>query len=103
VSLFSCVDIKLKINYNTPIMEVNTAIEARQVCDNLRKELSKLRYNPDLRKMLDNIEGMVSNISKIEVECRRLRSATKLEVPLKKFNESVLHLEQLLLIAKLMD
>ena len=84
-------------------MEIKTALEGREVCDRLRKELSQIRYNPDLQKMLKNINGMVTQISKLEVECRRAHSRAILETPLKKVNESVDHLQKLILMAKLMD
>lgn len=84
-------------------MEIKTALDGIEVCDRLRKELSQIRYNPDLQKMLKNINGMVTQISKLEVECRRAHSRTILETPLKKVNESVDHLQKLILMAKLMD
>lgn len=84
-------------------MEIKTALEGREVCDSLRKDLSQIRYNPDLQKMLRNINGMITEISKLEVECRRAHSRAILETPLKKVNESVDHLQKLILMAKLMD
>lgn len=84
-------------------MEIKTALDGIEVCDNLRKELSQIRYNPDLQKMLKNISNMVTDISKLEVECRRVHSRMVLETPLKKVNESVDHLQKLILMAKLMD
>lgn len=84
-------------------MEIKTALDGIEVCDRLRKELSQIRYNPDLQKMLKNINGMVTQISKLEVECRRAHSRAILETPLKKVNESVDHLQKLILMAKLMD
>lgn len=84
-------------------MEIKTALEGREVCDSLRKDLSQIRYNPDLQKMLRNINGMITEISKLEVECRRAHSRALLETPLKKVNESVDHLQKLILMAKLMD
>lgn len=84
-------------------MEIKTALEGREVCDNLRKELSKIRYNPDLNKMLKNIENMVTEISKLEVTCRRTVSKVVLETPLKNLNESIAHLKKLILIAQLME
>lgn len=84
-------------------MEIKTALDGIEVCDRLRKELSQIRYNPDLQKMLKNISNMVTEISKLEVECRRAHSRMILETPLKKLNESVDHLQKLILMAKLMD
>jgi len=84
-------------------MEIKTALEAREVCDQLRSELSKLRYNPDLIKMLKNIEKMVTEVSKLEVTCRRMVSQVILEKPLSELNQSIVHLKKLILVAKLME
>ena len=70
-------------------MDIKTALEGREVCDKLHSDLSKLRYNPDLHKMLKNISNMVTEISKIEVGCRRTMSLVALETPLKKLNEAI--------------
>ena len=84
-------------------MDIKTALEGREVCDKLRSDLGKLRYNPDLHKMLKNINVMVTEVSKLEVVCRRTVSQVALETPLKKLNEAVTHLEKLILVAQLME
>jgi hypothetical protein len=84
-------------------MNVKTAIDGRTVCDDLRRDLSRIRYNPDLRKMLKNIEGMLTDISKKEVICRQSRQSFILEGPLASINQSIDHLQKLILVAKLMD
>lgn len=84
-------------------MEIKTALEARDVCDKLRSDLAKIRYNPDLHKMLKNINNMVTEVSKLEVTCRRTISQVILEKPLKELNDSVTHLQKLILIAQLME
>jgi hypothetical protein len=84
-------------------MEIKTALEGSEACDKLRKDLSKLRYNPDLNKMLKNIISMVTELSKLEVTCRRTPNKHILETPLKNLNDSITHLEKLILIAKLVD
>lgn len=84
-------------------MKISTALEGIEVCDKLKKDLSKIKYNPDLHKMLRNINAMVTEISKLEVTCRRAHSRTVLETPLKNLNEAVEKLEKYILIAKLMD
>lgn len=84
-------------------MEITTAVQGRETCDRLKKELLRLRYNPDLKKMLANIEIMVTELSKIEVTCRQAKSNARLIDPLNKLNASVRHLEQFILIATLMD
>lgn len=85
-------------------MEIKNAIEGIKVCDDLRSELRKLNYNPDLKKFLNNIEKMVDNISKLEVTCRRRHNdQSVLEQPLKNLNESVNYLQQLILMARIME
>lgn len=84
-------------------MNITSAIEGRDACDALKKDLGTIRYNPDLYKMYRNIESMVTNISKLEVVCRQSRNRLVLETPLKTLNESVDHLQKLILMAKLMD
>lgn len=84
-------------------MDIRTALEGRDVCDKLRSDLSKIRYNPDLNKMLKNIEKMVTEVSKLEVTCRRTVSQVILERPLRELNESVIHLQKLILVAQLME
>jgi hypothetical protein len=84
-------------------VEIKTALEGSEACDKLRKDLAKLRYNPDLNKMLKNIVSMVTELSKLEVTCRRTPSKHILEIPLKNLNESIVHLEKLILIAQLVD
>lgn len=84
-------------------MEIKTALEGRGVVDDLRRDLTKIRYNPDLIKMHKNIDNMVTQISKLEVVCRRTTSKVILETPLKNLNNAVDHLRKLILMAKLMD
>ncbi len=84
-------------------MKLTSAIEASQYCDSLRRELSLVRYNPDLHKMLKNIEGMITEISKKEVTCRRSKNFKLIEAPLKTLCDSIDHLEKLILIARLME
>jgi hypothetical protein len=84
-------------------MEIQNSVEGRLVCDELRKELSRLRYNPDLKKMLHNINVMVTELSKLEVVCRQQKNKIRLDDPLIKLNESVTHFRHLLMIAQFME
>ena len=36
-------------------MKIETALQGREVCDELRKDLRKIRYNTYLNKMFRNI------------------------------------------------
>lgn len=84
-------------------MNITSAIEGREVCDELRRDLRKIRYNPDLLKMFRNIEKMVTDISRLEVECRRSTHRFILDEPLAELNKAVHHLKNLILMAKLME
>jgi len=84
-------------------MEITNAVSAKQVCSDLRIELLRIRYNPDLKRMLSNIDNMASEISKLEVICRQSKSNTRLAEPLVKLNEAVTNFRDLLLIAHIME
>ena len=84
-------------------MELLTALEARRHCEKLRYDLSTIRYNPDLHKMLKNIESMCTELSKLETSCRHHTKRYQLEEPANRINQSIDHLAKLIIVAKLMD
>ena len=84
----------MKIQYATDFQEVSTE---------LRKELREIPYNKDLRKMYQNIESMVSSLSKLEVEARRSARSYACETKVSEINKAIDHLEKLILIARLMS
>jgi hypothetical protein len=83
-------------------MEIKTSTEWQQVLTALTVDLNQLGYNPDLMRMMRNIGAMVTDLSKAEVEARRIHNNKNLTEPLEKINKSIKHLEQFLLIARLM-
>lgn len=85
------------------MIAIHNVSEGREACDSLRKELSQLSYNPDLQKMLRNIDGMVTELSKLEVNSRRLKSSIHVQDQLDKINSSLNHLSSLVLMARIMD
>ena len=68
----------------------------------MRTQLDGLPYNSDLHKMLKNIEKMVDELSKVEVEARRIRNTSYLIDRVNDINKSIDHLEKLILMASLM-
>jgi hypothetical protein len=80
-----------------------TALQAREKCNELRNLLKTIRYNPDLHKMLKNIESMCTDLSRLETSCRHHTKTYQLEEPANKVIKSLDHLEKLILVAKLMD
>lgn len=84
-------------------MEIKTALDWNDVHSELRAQLNVLPYNPDLRRMLNNITNMVTELSQLEVETRRTGKSVYTEKYLSEINESIDRLEKFLLIAKLMS
>jgi len=83
-------------------MEIKTSTDWQKVLTELTIDLNQLGYNPDLSRMMRNIGSMVTDLSKAEVEARRIHNNKNLEEPLEKINKSIKHLEQFLLMARLM-
>ena len=83
--------------------EFNTAIEARDIIIDLRKQLNRLPYNADLRKLCDNIGQMNSKLSQLEVEMRQTRKSYKFDAHKEEMVKAIKHLEHLILMATLMS
>jgi hypothetical protein len=81
----------------------SNAIEARELISSLRIQLGRMPYNPDLRRYCDNLGKMVSDLSSIEVEARRSRRTEKYDSQAAKLAKAVAHLQQLILIHRLMS
>jgi len=84
-------------------MEIKQATDWQTVSTKIRRELNDIKYNPDLYKMLKNIDAMVTEISKLEVIYRRAISRPALDAKLADANKAITHLEKLILMAKLMN
>lgn len=82
--------------------EFNTAIEARDIIIDLRKQLNRLPYNADLRKLCDNIGQMNSKLSQLEVEMRQTHKSHKFNAHKEDMVKAIKHLEHLILMATLM-
>ena len=80
----------------------NTALEARHIIMDLRIQLKRLPYNPDLVKFCNNIGEMNSQLSRLEVEARRTRKTSKVDAHKEDMVKAIKHLEHLILMAKLM-
>jgi len=83
-------------------MQIQTSLDWQAVHSELRTQIGQLPFNPDLRKMLNNITNMITELSQIEVEARRKNMTHITEPKVKAINESIDRLEKLLLIGHLM-
>jgi len=83
-------------------MQIQTALDWQHVSDRLKTDLDRIGYNPDLRKMYNNIQLMVTELSKLEVNGRRIRSTDYTQSQVEKINKAIDHLEKLILMGLLM-
>jgi len=83
-------------------MKIQTALDWQHVSDRLKTDLDRIGYNPDLKKMYNNIQLMVTELSKLEVNGRRIRSTTYTQDQVEKINKAIDHLEKLILMGLLM-
>lgn len=84
-------------------MKINHAIDWNEVRIEIESQMSKIGYNPDLKKMLKNIDNMVTELSKLEVSFRRTQKYSMLDDKVNEINNAINHLEKLILMAKLMS
>lgn len=82
-------------------MTISSSLDWEKESDRLVGIISSCGYNPDLKKVFNNINSMITELSKLEVEARRTHNNLKVEECLIKINEAIDRLEKLLLIAKL--
>jgi hypothetical protein len=83
-------------------MKIQTALDWQEVSAQIRRDLDRVGYNPDLKKMFNNIQLMVTELSKLEVNGRRIRSTTYTQDQVEKINKAIDHLEKLILMGLLM-
>jgi hypothetical protein len=84
-------------------MILQQALDWQTIGTSLRKDLTKVAFNPDLKNLLKNIEGMVKELSKEEVIARQTRRTYHLNSHVDKINKAINHLEKLILIAQIMN
>ncbi len=95
------VDINTYREYTTS-MQIQTALDWQEVSDKLKTDLHTIGYNPDLKKMYTNIQLMVTELSKLEVNGRRLRTTNFTQTHVNVINKAIDHLEKLILMGLLM-
>lgn len=83
--------------------QIKDSFEARNVLTAIIKQLNSLPYNPDLRKYLKNIDCMVGELSSLEAEARRTKKFYKVKEHNVKLLAAIKHLENLVLILRLMN
>ena len=84
-------------------MQIQTSLDWDPIFKQLADNLHKLSYNPDLYKMLNNIDDMVQELSRKEVDARRIRKPEYTKEQVDKINKAIDQFEKLLIIASLMN
>ena len=83
-------------------MKIETALDWQESSIQISKDLNRIGYNPDLRKMFNNLQLMVTELSKLEVNGRRLKTNNFTQTQVDKINKAIDHLEKLILMGLLM-
>jgi hypothetical protein len=83
-------------------MQIQTSLDWEKVGTELTVQLNRLPYNNDLRKLIHNIDIMIVDLSKAEVEARRIHKPEYTKDKVEEINKAIDQLEKWLLIAELM-
>ena len=78
-----------------------TAIEAQKIVRTLRDRLKSLKYNPDLKKMVDNLDFLVTELSKAEVVARNNRTPGLIQKPREELAKAITYADNMILLAAL--
>jgi ethanolamine utilization cobalamin adenosyltransferase len=79
--------------------EFNNAVEAQKLVDALSKRLKELNYNPDLKKMIKNLDHLVTELSKAEVVARTNRAPGIAQKPKEELAKAIDYADKMLLLA----
>jgi hypothetical protein len=83
-------------------MQINSSLDWDKIGEKLRAQMTAIGYNADLQKMFWNIDEMVTELSKLEVEARRTKSTSYLSNKILEINKAIDYLEKLILVGLLM-
>jgi len=78
-----------------------TAVEARKIVDDFHRQLKTLKYNPDLKKMANNLDQLVSDLSKAEVLARTNHSPRHTDKPKEDLANAIDYMDKMILMLRL--
>jgi hypothetical protein len=84
-------------------MKITNSLEWQTVRSELNHSIQSLPYDPQLRLMLKNIDTMVVELSKSEVDARRTKVNYYTQEKLSKVNESIVTLDKLIVLGALLS
>lgn len=83
-------------------MQIQNSLEWQSARSELTSNINKLPYDASIRKMLIYIDGLVVELSKLEVEARRTKVKHYTDAQLVKINASIDQVEKIIMLAILM-
>jgi hypothetical protein len=83
-------------------MKIKNSLGWESVRYDLKLQIQQLPYDTSIRQMLKNIDRMVNDLSKIEVEARRTKVSYYKDAQLTKVNEAIESLDKIIVIGILM-
>lgn len=84
-------------------MEFSNAKEARTITSDLYQQLTQVRFNKDMRRMLSNIDKMIDDLASLEVEARRTKRPSITVGKMEEIKQATDHLSKLITIMRLID
>jgi vacuolar-type H+-ATPase subunit E/Vma4 len=78
-----------------------SALEARNIVDNLSKQVKKLNYNPQYKILLSNLDKMINDLSSAEVIARQTKKQSAVNIPRERLALAIDYFEKLVLIQTL--
>lgn len=84
-------------------MKIKNSLGWQNARSELKATILKLPYEPSVRQMIKNIDTMVTQLSKIEVEARRTKVECYKNEQLAKVNAAIDDVNKILMIAILMS
>jgi hypothetical protein len=79
-------------------MEIKTINDWFSVDQELTRQIRGIGYNPDLAKMKHNLDDMVRELSKSEVEARRTKNSRYIQPQIDEINKTIESLEMWILM-----
>ena len=83
-------------------MKIKNSLEWQTVRQEFKEQILKLPYDASIRQMLKNIDTMVTDLSRTEVEARRTKASYYRDEKLSKVNEAIESLDKIIIIGILL-
>jgi hypothetical protein len=83
-------------------MKIKNSLEWQTIRSDFKEQILKLPYDTSIRQMLKNIDSMVDDLSRTEVEARRTKVTYYQDEKLSKVNEAIESLDKIIIIGILL-